>query len=291
MFYQNPYIQLMRLDKPIGIWLLLIPCLWGVWIAPLIMVQPVSIIELLYKSVLFLIASTIMRSAGCVINDYFDRDFDKKVSRTLNRPLASGVIKPRNALILFVILSLIGLCLLVQLPFITIMIGCFTFIPIVLYPLMKRLTYFPQLFLGLIYNSGIIMGFVSISCKFNADILWLYACGVLITLAYDTIYAFQDIQDDIKIGIKSSAIIWKHNPKLWIGLCYTLALINFGIFFCNIVIACILLILAFIIGVKLYYWHITDIQQALKLFKSNVYLLMCLWFLILIFSYYLCNQL
>jgi 4-hydroxybenzoate polyprenyltransferase len=286
MVQHNPYSQLMRLDKPVGIWLLLIPCLWGIWVAPLKVTEAISLNLLFYNTVLFAIGAVVMRSAGCVINDYFDRELDKQVERTKNRPLASGIIPPRNALILFCILSFCGLLILLQLPIITLIFGCLVFIPIILYPLMKRLTYFPQLFLGLIYNSGIIMGFVTISGHFDMDILWLYASGVLITLGYDTIYAFQDINDDMKIGIKSSAIIWKNKPKLWIGLCYGLSLLFFGMFFYNKIAFYGLLIIAFIISVKLYFWHIADNHKSLKLFKENIWLLLALFGLIIFASNY-----
>lgn len=278
----------MRLDKPTGIWLLALPCLWGIWSSFTLDGQLISFDILIYYSILFFLGAIIMRSAGCVINDYLDRDFDKQVERTKKRPLASGVIKPKNALILFAILSFVGLLILLQLPLLSIIIGSFSFIPIILYPLMKRITYFPQLFLGLIYNLGIIMGSVATLEAFKPNILWLYACGVLITLAYDTIYAFQDIQDDIKIGVKSSAIYWQHNPKLWIGLCYALALISFGLFFqFNIIVIIPLCIIGLLIAVRLKHWNITDIQSSLKLFKQNTYLLLVLWF-VFVFVYYGC---
>jgi 4-hydroxybenzoate polyprenyl transferase len=272
----------MRLDKPIGIWLLVMPCLWGIWGASFESTEFFSVLKCLYYSVLFAFGALIMRSAGCVINDYFDRNIDKQVVRTQKRPLACGAIKPINALILFGFLSVGGLCILLQLPIMAIIIGLFVFIPIVLYPLMKRVTYFPQLFLGLIYNSGIIIGYVTITEIFNVHILWLYASGVLITLAYDTIYAFQDIQDDIKIGVKSSAIAWQHNPKLLIGLCYALALICFGIFHHNnFYINCFLLLIMLYIFKKLYAWDINNHNQSLILFKDNFYLLCLLWSLIM----------
>jgi 4-hydroxybenzoate polyprenyl transferase len=277
----------MRLEKPIGVWLLALPCLWGIWVAPFLMNQTPAMYSLLYNSILFILGAVVMRSAGCVINDYCDRNIDKCVARTKNRPLASGAIKPINALILFCILSLIGFLILLQLPMITIMMGCLVFIPIMIYPLMKRFTYFPQLFLGLIYNSGIIMGFVTISGVFNPHILWLYAAGVMMTVAYDTIYAFQDIHDDIKIGVKSTAIAWQHNPKLWIGMCYALGLICFALFFdSNIMINCILLFVATIISTRLYFWNIADNQQSLKNFKDTLYLLIGLWFLIILSYFY-----
>ena len=279
---KNPYCQLMRLDKPIGILLLLIPCLWGIWVAPLMMKHAVSLGTLLYYSGLFLVASCVMRSAGCVINDYFDRELDKSVERTKNRPLANGTIKPNNALILFCILSMIGLYLLVHLPLITLIIGICVFIPIMIYPLMKRFTYFPQLFLGIIYNIGIVMGFVTISGQFNPHILWLYACGMFITVGYDTIYAFQDIQDDLKIGIKSSAIAWQKNPKLLIGLCYGIAFICFAMFFTHFWINCGLIMLLITVFIKLYFWNIQDTPQTLSLFKANVIVLLGLLLMIIL---------
>lgn len=280
MLKNNPYIRLMRLERPIGIGLLLMPCLWGVWAGG----QSDKLSITLYYSALFMIGSVVMRSAGCVINDYFDRHIDTQVERTKNRPLASGEIKPINALILFAVLSLIGLWVLVQLPMIAISFGLGVFVPIILYPLMKRITYFPQLFLGLIYNIGIVIGYVSTTKIFNPHILWLYACGVLITLAYDTIYAFQDIKDDIKIGVKSSAIAWQHNPKLFIGLCYLLGLFCFAMFFYNNMIKNILLcMIAGGVAFKLYHWDRGDNHKSLILFKQNFYLLCILWFMIILF--------
>jgi 4-hydroxybenzoate polyprenyltransferase len=281
---QNPYIQLMRLDKQIGIWLLVMPCLWG--IAAAAFEKHFNIIDwnILYYCILFMLGSVVMRSAGCVINDYFDREIDKHVTRTKNRPLARGAIKPMNALILFAFLSLIGLCILLQFPTVTIIMGLFIFIPIILYPLMKRITYFPQLFLGLVYNIGVIMGYVTITKIFNPHILWLYASGVLITVAYDTIYAFADIKDDLKIGVKSTAIAWQKNPKLFICLCYALGGVCFSLFFQNNpLIKIALLGIGLAVMMKIYHWDIYNHDNSLRLFKSNFYLLAVLWLLIIVF--------
>ncbi|MFT6071784.1 MAG: 4-hydroxybenzoate polyprenyltransferase [Alphaproteobacteria bacterium] len=284
---QNPYYQLMRLDKPIGIWFLLLPCLWGIWGAHSFLSIPISVGILFYQSILFTVGAIIMRSAGCVINDYFDRDFDKNVARTKNRPLADGTISTKNALILFVLLSCLGLFVLLQLSQATILIGCCVFIPIILYPLMKRITYFPQFFLGLVYNIGIIMGFVSISGVFDKQILWLYFSGVLITVAYDTIYAFQDIADDQKIGVKSSAIIWQNNPKIWIGLCYLSAFVCFSLFFQNRWIAFISILIIAILWAYLYKWDVKNHFQTKKFFKDHLKLLVLLLLIIisLMFSF------
>jgi len=270
---KNPYCQLMRLNKPVGIWLLLLPSLLGIWSAPVVTQAPYIIILQLYNSVLFAIGAIIMRSAGCVINDYFDINFDKKVARTQFRPLAQGLIKPRDALILFAVLSLIGLVILLQLPPLVIKIGLCAFVPIILYPLMKRITFFPQIFLGLIYNIGIIMGFVASAGFFDPNILWLYGFGVLITFSYDTIYAFQDIDDDQKIGVKSSAIIMQKNPKILLGFCYCIAFIMLVIFYHSY---SMIAVIGILLGVILYYlsiWNKNNHLQTEVFFKKHCQLL------------------
>lgn len=275
-FLDHPYAQLMRLHKPIGTWLLLLPSLLGIWTAPLVMHQAVPLTLLIYTSIQFFLGAIIMRSAGCVINDFFDYKFDKKVSRTAQRPLAQGTVSPQAAFILFICLSCLGLGVLVTLPSLTILIGCLSFIPIILYPLMKRITYFPQLFLGLLYNIGIVMGFVTISNHFNAHILWLYGFGVLMTFCYDTIYAFQDIDDDQKIGVKSTAIKFQKHPKIILGALYGTAFILLSFFYQQYSMYCINFIVGFIIFYKLKGWDIKNHGQTAIYFKDHA-LLFCFY--------------
>lgn len=285
MIKQNAYCQLMRLDKPVGIWLLLLPSLWGVWSALPYVSVPILIDHLIYYSILFLIGAVVMRSAGCVINDFFDRSFDSKVARTRNRPLVNGSIKPYQAVILFIILSVIGLSILVQLPKHAIWIGCISIIPVITYPLMKRVTYLPQFFLGLTYNIGILIGYVTITNVFHPHILWLYASGVLLTVAYDTIYAFQDIKDDLQIGVKSTAILWQKNPKIWITICYTISFSLFALFLNNLIINVSLGIILLYILYQIHKWDITDNINTLYFFNINVYISIILLALIMINSF------
>jgi len=177
------YINLTRINRPIGIYLLALPC------------------------------SIIMRSAGCVINDIFDRKFDQKVARTKNRPLASGDLKITQALIVLFALLFFGFLILLQFHFRTIILGVFSLILVALYPFMKRLTFYPQIFLGIIFNCGILLASLEIKGEIAFATIMLYVAAIVWTLIYDTIYAFQDIEDDMKIGVKSSAIALAKNPQ------------------------------------------------------------------------------
>lgn len=268
----------MRLDKPVGIWLLLLPSLLGIWSVPFVEKNPqeVQLGSLLYFSFLFSIGAIVMRSAGCVINDFFDRNIDQQVERTQNRPLASGVISPLRALWLFAVLMLIGFGVLIQLPLSAIYVGLFSIIPVILYPLMKRITFFPQFFLGVTYNLGVIIGFLSLAQNFHMRILWLYFSGVFLTVAYDTIYAFQDIKNDLQIDVKSTAIIWQKNPKMWIMGCYMASFMFFAVFFSSAYALLVLGLLLCVTAKKLYYWDPDHTGQALYLFKMNVGLLVIL---------------
>ncbi|MEM6603721.1 MAG: 4-hydroxybenzoate octaprenyltransferase [Pseudomonadota bacterium] len=228
-FKLKDYLHLARLHRPVGIYLLFLPCLWGV-LAGYLTLGHIIWGNLFFYSILFFIGSALMRSAGCVINDYFDRDFDKSVARTKDRPIATGRISPKQALYFFAFLCLLSSLILFFLPPIAVLISLFSVIPVVTYPLMKRITYWPQIFLGLIFNIGIIIGYVTITQNFETSILWLYAAGLCHTVGYDTIYAFQDIEDDMKIGVKSSAQRISAYPKLAVSFFYGLVCMCFGIF-------------------------------------------------------------
>ena len=211
----QPYISLARLDRPIGWWLLLLP---GWWI---IAGYSPNLETAFFLMAIFMIGAIIMRAAGCVINDLWDRNIDKQVARTKGRPLASGEITPFRAIAFLVFLTLLGLGLLVQLPLRTWIVGASAAPLIILYPLAKRVFGFPQLVLGLTFSWGIPVA---------ASILWaglppfglflVYAGTVFWVIGYDTIYGYQDIKDDEVIGLKSTSIKFKHNAKLFIFLCY-----------------------------------------------------------------------
>ena len=211
------FIDLTRLNKPIGIMLLFWPCSWGLAYG-YGFDQNLNIF--LYYILLFFLGSVLMRSAGCIFNDIVDRDFDKEVERTKRRPIASGKISIKESAIYILILCLISFLILVQFNSKTIYLGLGSMILAFSYPFMKRITYWPQLFLGLTFNWGMIMACTAILDQISAEIILLYLSAIFWTLGYDTIYGVQDIADDEIIGIKSTAIKFKGNIKLFVGICY-----------------------------------------------------------------------
>jgi 4-hydroxybenzoate polyprenyl transferase len=208
------YINLVRLPQPIGIFLLFWPCSWGVALS--------SAQIKWHLIILFFIGSFIMRAAGCIINDISDRQLDSKVERTKNRPLASGKIKLWEALLILAFLLLIGLYILLKLPIISIKIGLLSSLLIIIYPLMKRITYFPQLVLGITYNLGILIAYSAIENHLSLSAILTYIGAIFWTLGYDTIYGFQDIEDDKKIGVKSTAIKFENKAKIFLIISYSI---------------------------------------------------------------------
>lgn len=202
----QPYARLARLDRPVGVWLLLWPAFWA-----LALVRA----DLTFY-LLFTIGAVVMRAAGCVINDMWDRELDAQVERTKLRPLASGVLSLKQAGVFLLALLLVGLVILLQFPPLAIGLGAASLVLIILYPLMKRVTWWPQAFLGLTFNWGVLMGAAVVG--FLPLWAWpLYAAGVLWTLGYDTIYAHQDREDDALAGIKSTARMFAGQSKFWVG--------------------------------------------------------------------------
>ena len=267
------YSQLLRLEQPVGFFLLMLPCFWGVLAASN------SYPHLWSNSYLFLvfaIGSIVMRSAGCIINDFFDKDLDKHVSRTSQRPLASGAISSFEALIIFSILNLIGLAILLSLNLLAIIIGLISFVLFIFYPLMKRITYWPQLFLGITFNIGCLIGYAAIENQLNFQIIILYLSGIFWTLGYDTIYAHQDREDDLNIGIKSTAILFGNNTKQWIIIFYSLmvlCLILFGLLHDqNIYYFILLIFISAHLFSQIKRLDIENKDKCLSIFKSNQYL-------------------
>ena len=215
------FAQLTRLNKPIGIFLLFWPCIWGLTLA-FYFSGDVDIY--LKYIILFFLGSVLMRSAGCIVNDIVDQDFDKKVLRTKNRPLAAGKITVLNALIYVAALCLAALLVLLQFNFLTVVLGLGSMFLAFGYPFMKRITYWPQLFLGLTFNWGIIMGWSSITNSISIEPIILYLSAIFWTLGYDTIYGLQDIRDDEIIGVKSTSIKFKDNVKIFVGACYSICI-------------------------------------------------------------------
>lgn len=206
------YINLTRINRPTGIFLLLLPCLFSLFFQFSGQIAQ-NLPEILKFSLFFTLGSIFMRSAGCIINDIFDQKFDRQVARTKNRPLASGALKTHQALILLAILLCLSLLILLQFSPKAIFSGIFALFLVILYPLMKRITFYPQIFLGITFNFGIIIAALQFSSQISPATALLYLSCIIWTLIYDTIYAFQDIQDDLKIGIKSSAIAFAKNPR------------------------------------------------------------------------------
>lgn len=211
----RPYGRLARLDRPAGTWLLLFPCWWGMALA--LYSRPLPWFAVSAMALLFALGALIMRSAGCVVNDLADRKIDRLVERTAKRPLASGEISVGQAIAFLVLLLAAGFAVLVQFNWASILIGACSLALVFPYPLMKRITYWPQAFLGLTFNWGVLVGWTAVAGELGWPALLLYAAGVFWTLGYDSIYAFQDIRDDRTVGVKSSALKIEHAPKPWIA--------------------------------------------------------------------------
>ena len=214
------FIELTRLNKPIGFMLLFWPCSWGLAYAYLTK-QDINLF--IYYLILFFCGSVLMRSAGCIFNDVVDKDFDKNVKRTKKRPIASGKISIKRSFFYVIILCSLAFLILLQFNLLTILLGMVSMLLAFTYPFMKRITYWPQLFLGLTFNWGIIMGWASINNDISIDIIIMYVSAIFWTLGYDTIYGAQDMSDDEIIGLKSTSIKFKKNMKLFVGVCYLLS--------------------------------------------------------------------
>ena len=213
------FIELTRLNKPIGFMLLFWPCSWGLSLAYYFNGE----FSLYFKYlILFFLGSVLMRSAGCIFNDIVDRNLDKKVKRTKQRPIASKKISVLKAFFYIILLCLIALIILLQFNLLTVMLGISSMLLAFAYPFMKRITYWPQLFLGLTFNWGVIMGWTAIINNISIEPMILYLSAIFWTLGYDTVYGLQDIHDDEIIGVKSTSIKFKKNVKVFVGTCYSL---------------------------------------------------------------------
>jgi 4-hydroxybenzoate polyprenyltransferase len=261
-------VELLRLDKPVGYLLVFSPALFGLFLA---YEEP---IDLYYIPVLF-VGSVLARSSGCVINDFFDRDFDRQVLRTKNRPLANNTISTELALIILGLLLLLTMWTLLYFTIIPIIIGIIAFCMIVIYPLMKRFTYFPQVFLGLTFNLGCLISYAEIKDDISVGAFLMYiACGFW-TFGYDSIYAFMDIKDDKSIGVKSSAIFLKDkNYKLFILCAYIIFMVLYVV--ANLSTNNYLGLIGGAIALFVLFWQVksldvTDPANCLIRFKSNVY--------------------
>ncbi|MBY0332404.1 MAG: 4-hydroxybenzoate octaprenyltransferase [Acetobacteraceae bacterium] len=217
----RPYALLMRLDRPIGAWLLVLPGLWGIaLLAP-------SWGQGLWLAALFGLGAVVTRGAGCVVNDLWDRELDRRVGRTRGRPLASGAVTPRQALLFLGVLGLIGLAILVQLKTVAILVGLASMVPVVLYPLAKRVTDWPQAVLGVTFGWGALLGPAAATGTLGWEAAALYAAAIAWILGYDTIYAHQDREDDALVGIGSTALKFGERTRPFLAACYaaTIALL------------------------------------------------------------------
>jgi 4-hydroxybenzoate polyprenyltransferase len=217
----RPYVLLARLDRPIGAWLLFLPGMWGILLA-----RPTPA-EALRLIVLFGIGAVVMRSAGCVVNDLWDRDIDRKVARTAGRPLAAGALRPRQALLFLVVLLVLGLAILLQLNMLSWALGAGSLVLVGLYPLAKRVTWWPQLMMGFTFGFGAPLGYVAGAGRIDTAWAALYGAAILWDLGFDTIYAHQDREDDALVGIGSTARLFGERTAPFLAACYggTIALL------------------------------------------------------------------
>jgi 4-hydroxybenzoate polyprenyltransferase len=267
----NLFIELTRLKKPIGFMLLFWPCSWGLTLA--YDFSNNLNIYFFYLS-LFFIGAVLMRSAGCIANDISDKEFDKKVERTKNRPIASNKISIRLAIFYTMVLCSFAFLVLINFNNLTIILALLSMPLAFTYPLMKRFTYWPQLFLGITFNYGLLLGWTSIVSEINIAPIILYLGAIFWTLGYDTVYGFQDIKDDEIIGVKSTSIKFKKNPKKFLFVCYLMLLSSLIFSGINMQLNFIFYFFVILIGSHLLFYQIKllDIKNSslcLKIFKSN----------------------
>jgi 4-hydroxybenzoate polyprenyltransferase len=263
----RPYALLMRLDRPIGSWLLVLPGFWAFALA-----AP-SWGRGLWLAVLFGLGAVLMRGAGCVVNDLWDRDLDRQVERTAGRPLASGAVTPRQALALLLGLLLLSFLILIQLPWAAILLGVLALVPIALYPLAKRVTDFPQAVLGLVFSWAAPTGYAAATGGLDAAAIALWAAGFFWILGYDTIYAHQDREDDALVGIRSTALKFGERTRPFLAVCYaaTLALLALagGLAGLSWWFALALTLPAALLARQVAALDIRDAALCLRLFKAN----------------------
>lgn len=218
----RPYLLLARVDRPIGTWLLFLPGLWGILLAA----PPWA--EALRLILLFALGSLVMRAAGCVVNDLWDRDIDRQVARTASRPLASGALRARHALAFLAALLITGLFILLQLNRLAQILGIASLLLVALYPLAKRVTWWPQLVMGFTFGFGAPMGYAAATGRIDGAWFALYAAAIVWDLGFDTIYAHQDREDDALIGMKSTARLFGEHTAPFLAACYAVTILLLG---------------------------------------------------------------
>ncbi|MGE3623102.1 MAG: 4-hydroxybenzoate octaprenyltransferase [Bdellovibrionales bacterium] len=264
--WARPYAQLMRLDRPIGTWLLLLPCWWGLALAA----PRFPHIGYMF---LFALGAIVMRGAGCVINDIYDRDLDARVERTRSRPLASGEIGLWQAILLLIGLLLAGLIVLLFFNTYTAVTAMLSLGLVFTYPLMKRITWWPQLFLGITFNWGALLGWTAIKAGLGVPAILLYAAGIFWTLGYDTVYAHQDKRDDALAGMKSTALLFGDGSLPWVALFYLLALVCVALAGWSVHLGrgfyAVLIVAAGYAAFELARWRMDDPENCLRRFRNN----------------------
>ena len=270
----NLFIELTRLKKPIGFMLLFWPCAWGLTLA---YDFSSNLSTYFFYMILFFLGAVLMRSAGCIVNDILDKEFDAKVFRTKDRPIASGKISVKIAIIYSLILCFLAFIVLLNFNYFTIILALGSMPLAFSYPLMKRITYWPQLFLGVTFNYGVILGWTAINNQISLVALMLYFGAIFWTLGYDTVYGFQDIKDDEIIGLKSTSIKFKKKPYTFLFSCYSIFLINLFLIGHLMNFNKLSLIVYVLIVIQMFYFQlkkleIEDYSSCLKIFKSNNYL-------------------
>ena len=262
-----PYLLLARLDRPIGIWLLFLPGLWGILLAQASTAETLRLISL------FAFGSVVMRAAGCVVNDLWDRDIDRKVVRTAGRPLASGALRPRQALLFLAVLLLAGLAVLVQLNRLSQLLGAASLLLVAIYPLAKRVTWWPQLMMGFTFGYGAPMGYAAAAGRLDAAWVALYVAAILWDLGFDTIYAHQDREDDALAGVHSTARLFGAHTRPFLAVCYAAVvaalvlagwLSGLGVWF-----YAMLVLPAALFGRQVIALNIDNPSGCLRLFRAN----------------------
>src|SRR5215470_18189710 len=267
--WSRPYLRLARLDRPIGWWLLLLPCWWSTalaadasraWPDPL-------------KLLLFMIGAIAMRGAGCTWNDLVDRDLDAKVERTRSRPIPSGQVSITGAWVFLVLQALVGLAVLLTFNRFAIMVGIASLATVVIYPFMKRVTYWPQIFLGLAFSWGALMGWAAVFGRLDWPAIVLYLGAIAWVIGYDTIYAHQDREDDALVGIKSTALLFGDRTRPMLAVCYALAVLLIAVagslVGAGIVFSLGLMVFAAHLSWQMWRLDIADPANCLMVFKSN----------------------
>ena len=265
------FIDLTRLQKPIGYMLLFWPCAWGLTLA---YDFNGNINNYFFYLILFFLGSVLMRSAGCIVNDILDKEFDSKVFRTKDRPIASGNISVKLAIFYSLVLCIFAFLVLLNFNLLTIILALCSMPLAFSYPLMNRITYWPQLFLGITFNYGLILGWTAIYGQINIAPIIFYLGAIFWTLGYDTIYGYQDIKDDEIIGLKSTSIKFKKKPYSFLFSCYLIFLINLFLIGYLMEFNKLYLIVFLIIIFQMFYFQIKKLNinnplSCLKIFKSN----------------------